>query len=83
MNGSMPDPTPILKEKCPHDGYSCGQRGFLCDECKQRRADARAVARMALTIYIERRDDSKEGRAYARTQALALLKLCREAGRTP
>ena len=44
----MSDTTPVLTEKCPYGGYSCGERGFLCDECKEDRADARWAAALLL-----------------------------------
>lgn len=60
-------PTPVLTE-CRYGGWvdsgdhRCGERGSLCDECKEDRADARAVARMAQeavsvwTMKMDRKD---------------------------
>ena len=58
----------------------CGERGFLCDECKEDRADARAVARMA-AAFLEAGSCNLDTSAVS--MAMSLLRLAREAGRKP
>ena len=98
----MTDPTHVWAE-CPYSGYTqhhssngslrtgCGgddgTPNNLCDRCREDRADARVVARMAdraldgATFATDGERDTQRHNAIG--YATELLRLAREAGRKP